>query len=63
MRRVSGVSKAYTQMDEIDRNAGLSREDKQRQRSEVAAHDASISFDTSVEAPLRGVSLCSAIGL
>ena len=31
------VSKAYTQMDEIDRDAGLSREDKQHQRSEVAA--------------------------
>jgi len=25
-------------MDEIDRNAGLSREDKQHQRNEVAAH-------------------------
>jgi hypothetical protein len=32
------VSKAYTQMDEIDRNAGLSREDHQHQRNEVAAH-------------------------
>jgi SpoVK/Ycf46/Vps4 family AAA+-type ATPase len=32
------VSKAYTQMDEIDGNAKLSREEKQAQRSEVAAH-------------------------
>ena len=31
------VSKAYTQMDEIDGNTKLSREDKQYQRSEVAA--------------------------
>jgi cysteinyl-tRNA synthetase len=31
------VSKAYMQMDEIDRNAELSREDKQRQRRKAAA--------------------------
>ena len=31
------VSKAYMQMDEIDRNADLSRDDKYRQRSKTAA--------------------------
>ena len=31
------VSKSYTLMDEIDRNADLSREDKHHQRCEVAA--------------------------
>jgi uncharacterized membrane-anchored protein YjiN (DUF445 family) len=31
------VSKAYRQMDEIDLNADLSRDDKYRQRSEAAA--------------------------
>jgi hypothetical protein len=31
------VSKAYMQMDEIDRNAALSRDDKYRKRSETAA--------------------------
>jgi hypothetical protein len=31
------VSKAYTQMDEIDRNADLSREGKERQRGKAAA--------------------------
>jgi hypothetical protein len=31
------VSKAYVQMDEIDRNAELSREGKERQRREAAA--------------------------
>jgi hypothetical protein len=31
------VSKVYAQMDEIDGNADLSREDKQHQRCEVAA--------------------------
>ena len=31
------VSKAYTQMDEIDRNADFSRDDKYRQRSKTAA--------------------------
>jgi hypothetical protein len=40
------VSKAYTQMDEIDRNADLSREEKQHQRCEVAAH-ALAGFDAS----------------
>jgi len=32
------VSKAYTQMDEIDGNADLHPEDKQQHRNEVAAH-------------------------
>ena len=31
------VSKAYTQMDEMDRNADLSREGKERQRRKAAA--------------------------
>ena len=31
------MSKAYTQMDEIDRNADLSRDDKYRQRRKIAA--------------------------
>ena len=31
------VSKAYVQMDEIDRNAGLSRDDKYHQRSKTSA--------------------------
>ena len=31
------VSKAYTQMDEIDRDADLSRDGKYRQRREAAA--------------------------
>ena len=31
------VSKAYMQMDEIDRNADLSRDGKYRQRREIAA--------------------------
>jgi hypothetical protein len=40
------VSKAYTQMDEIDCNANLSREEKQHQRCEVADH-ALAAFDAS----------------
>jgi hypothetical protein len=31
------VSKAYKEMDEIDRNSDLSREGKERQRSKTAA--------------------------
>jgi len=33
------VSKAYMQMDEIDRNADLSRDGKYRQRSKIAAQE------------------------
>ena len=36
MKRVQRVSKVYTLVDEIDRNAGLSRDDKYRQRSKIA---------------------------
>ena len=37
MKRVQRVSKAYMQMDEIDRNADLSRDGKYRQRRKAAA--------------------------
>jgi hypothetical protein len=40
------MSKAYAQMDEIDRDAGLSRDDKHRQRSQ-AADEAIADFEAS----------------
>ena len=40
------VSRARTEMDKIDRNAGLSREEKQDQRCEIAAQ-AFAEFDAS----------------
>jgi hypothetical protein len=40
------VRKAYTKMDEIDRNSDLSREEKQHQRCELAAQ-AFAEFDAS----------------
>ena len=40
------VSKAYMQMDEIDRNAGLSRDDKYHQRSK-SADEAIVDFEAS----------------
>ena len=40
------MSKLYTQMDEIDRNADLSRDGKYRQRSKIA-DEAIADFETS----------------
>jgi hypothetical protein len=62
----SRVSKFYALADEIDRNSGLSRDDKYRQRSKsadeaIADFEASKTLARAREARHRDVRLCGAL--